>query len=368
MIVANPFTPVAGRTPPVVAGRESVLALVERAMRDSNAPQRNTVITGTRGIGKTVVLRQAERFAATNGWVAVGVSASDTMAEDALDELLAATDKMKHSPRMRISELSATFAGIGVKAQRVEPQPLGWHTRWRKAMEALKDGGVGLLLTIDEIQPGNNALKPFFTFINKLTDEGYSIIVMVAGLPEHVEALRNRDSEDGITFIQRARLVHLEYVSPEQTGKALAVPAEATGRSFSSEALGKATDASDGFPYLIQLIGYHAWDHAAVSKRNYITTDDVEIALAESLPILADDVITVALRNLSQMDMKFLHAMLQDDGESKTSDIAERLKKPVRYVGVYRTRLIEQNLIRASSHGRIEFAFPGLAEYLRTRK
>lgn len=66
----NPFRPTAGATPPELIGREGTLDEFEYGLRiGSGAPGLLTIITGTRGIGKTALLSAAQDKAAEQGWV-----------------------------------------------------------------------------------------------------------------------------------------------------------------------------------------------------------------------------------------------------------------------------------------------------------
>ncbi len=57
--------------------------------------------------------------------------------------------------------------------------------------------------------------------------------------------------------------------------------------------------------------------------------------------------------------------MAKDEGASKTSDIVKRMGVTPDYANRYRMRLIERQLIESVAHGQLNFALPGLREYLR---
>jgi Mn-dependent DtxR family transcriptional regulator len=57
--------------------------------------------------------------------------------------------------------------------------------------------------------------------------------------------------------------------------------------------------------------------------------------------------------------------MAKDDGPSRISDIAKRLAVKPDYANAYRVRLIESQLIESVGRGQLNFALPGLREYLR---
>ena len=73
----NPFKPTAGKRPPMLIGRESVIEDCEEGLDNgAGAPGRLMLITGNRGCGKTVLLRELQRLASKRGWVVVSDSAS----------------------------------------------------------------------------------------------------------------------------------------------------------------------------------------------------------------------------------------------------------------------------------------------------
>ena len=74
----NPFKPSAGHLPPVLIGRDMVLADFEEGLDNgSGAPGRLMRITGARGVGKTVMLAEFRRIAEKRGWQTISETASD---------------------------------------------------------------------------------------------------------------------------------------------------------------------------------------------------------------------------------------------------------------------------------------------------
>ena len=68
--VRNPYAPGAGQRPPELAGRDEQLAafdvVLERVSR--GRPERSLVLTGLRGVGKTVLLNALRSAAVRRGW------------------------------------------------------------------------------------------------------------------------------------------------------------------------------------------------------------------------------------------------------------------------------------------------------------
>ena len=87
--VRNPYAPGAGQRPPELAGRDGELqsfdVLLERVAR--SRPERSVVLTGLRGVGKTVLLNAMRGAAVRRGW---GTGKLEARPEQALRHPLAA--------------------------------------------------------------------------------------------------------------------------------------------------------------------------------------------------------------------------------------------------------------------------------------
>ena len=76
-LVSNPFKPSAGSNPPLLVGRQEVIADLESGIAEGpGAPGRVTILTGARGVGKTVMLSEAGVVALRNGWISIDETAS----------------------------------------------------------------------------------------------------------------------------------------------------------------------------------------------------------------------------------------------------------------------------------------------------
>lgn len=114
MAIDNPFLPTFGTSPPVLAGRDDVVARFKRAFeRGPVHPDSTMLITGVRGSGKTVLLNEAEDAALRLGWRVISVSASarglcQQITNAALLHLSEAEDG---KPSRRISSVSVMGLG-----------------------------------------------------------------------------------------------------------------------------------------------------------------------------------------------------------------------------------------------------------------
>ena len=88
------------------------------------------------------------------------------------------------------------------------------------------------------------------------------------------------------------------------------------------EALEHAVSVTDDFPYMLQLVGYYIW---AASVDQTITLEDTRRGAEQAKREFEAGVLEQTFRELSRGDVRFLRAMLPDEGDSSIADIASRM-------------------------------------------
>jgi hypothetical protein len=243
-----------------------------------------------------------------------------------------------------------------------EPTP-ALRTQLTAACDLLAENGAGLLLTLDEIHHQQvPELREVATVLQHLMREEKEIAFVGAGLPSAVRAVL---TDNVLTFLRRADRHSLGRVPLAEVAVAVTEPIERAERHLSDELAVRAAEATSGYPFLIQLVGYHIWRQQPRHKE--ITAADVEAGIVAARRRLGSLVHEPALADLPGVARTFLLAMAQDDGPSKMSDIASRLKVDANYASQYRLRLIATELIEPAGHGRVDFTMPYLRDYLRER-
>ena len=305
---SNPFSPSFGVTPRVLAGRDAALA----AFRDSfsggaGAPARTVLVVGSRGLGKTVMLNEFEDAALRAGWLAVSESSSPGLLQRLTRDHLPRLLREHARPRARLTSLSATPGPVGVGAA-WEPGPPPESTlraQINELTDRLADQGGGLALTVAEIQDADVAeLRKIGEVLQFSRREGRALAFAGAGLRTGVGALVR---SPGATFLRRAMRIDLRDLTGAQAGRALAGPAEEAGRPFDATALALATAVSRGYPYLVQAIGYCAWN--ASSGAAGITTAHVDRSLPEALGMYRANVLEQAWLDASPREREMLAVM-----------------------------------------------------------
>jgi len=361
----NPFKPTAGAVPPLLVGRDALLAEVDEGIQSGPGhPARITIFTGARGTGKTVMLTESGDRAMQHGWLVIDESASPGMLArigEALDRLL---EGVSPRPRRRITGISiGSIAGVDTE---LTPQLTeGVRHRIGRLLDTLEADGTGLLITVDEVHANSDDLRELALITQHLVRENRQFAIVMAGLPSAVSDLLRSDAQGRVlTFLRRADKHVLADVDVDEVHAALVQTITDNGREISDEAAGAAAEATSGYPFLIQLVGFHVW-RAASSHR--ITRADVERGVEAARERLGSLVTETALADLSPRDLDVLRAMALDVGPSRMADIAERTGMARQNADTYRRRLLDAGVIVQVARGQIDFALPYLREHLRGR-
>lgn len=361
----NPFRPTFGASPLVWAGRTTVLTDFDRALAGAvGNPDRSILISGSRGIGKTVLLTELEDIATQHGWVVLRASAREQIAESLMQSVIPeAIRRLSPPPRRRITGVSV--AGIGSVRTDVETTDSvpRLTNQLRELISHLR--GTGVLITIDEVQDTfpEDLTQVAVTYQDLVRDD-LPVAVAMAGLTQGINTLLDLP---GATFLRRARHYELGPLTLEDARTALSDTARDGGRPF--EDAERAAQFSRGYPYLVQLLGFLSWEAADALGTDRIDAHSVSDAIPRTLERLGVHVHQPALREVPARQMEYLRAMAAIEADTGSGDIStaalsEQLGRPSTALSDIRARLIERDLITPAGWGLVEFSQPYLGQYL----
>jgi hypothetical protein len=360
----NPFKPTAGATPPLLVGRQGAIEEFVESVEDGpGAPGRLTIFTGARGVGKTVMLTEVADAAAGMGWVTIAETATPGLIGRLTNAAALHLAELGPAalPGRSVTGVSLPVIGGGLSLSPAPAPVLDWRATASALLDALEPHGTGLLVTVDEVHRHARAdLAELATTFQHLVREDRDIALVLAGLPSAVSDLL---SDDVLTFLRRATRQVLADVPLEDVRAALAATITTEGRTITDDALSAATRATSGYPFMIQLVGYHVWRNAG---EHVIDTGAADAGISAARQRLGSTVHESALADLSAVDRTYLMAMSKDSGPASTAAVAARMGKDAHYANAYRSRLIDAGVIEAAGRGYVDFAIPYLREYLRS--
>jgi hypothetical protein len=365
----DPFSPSFGTTPPLLVGRDEVIQDFEYALENGPGQQgRASLYVGNRGVGKTVLLSAIRERARQRGWIILAETATpgfiERLAQEHIPTRLNEIGAARTKSRITGGTLSLAGAGITLeRGQSQEPVMQTLSGRLRRLVQAISNPDIGVLITLDEVNADQaGEMREFAKTLQDARVENLNVAFAGAGLASNVNAVL---TDKVITFFQRTEQHELGAVGLDDVKRAIREPIEASGRRIGSDALEAMAHGTGGYPFLIQLIGSGVWRQHPNEPE--ISMTDVKTGVAWAYKRLGSQVYDLALRDTSTIDRSYLVAMAQDDGPSRTIDVAKRLGESAGYGGVYRDRLIAAGLITAENlpYGTVDFKIPYLREYLR---
>lgn len=390
---SNPFTPGYGAVPRVWAGRaqefhefdEVILPRVRRGVYEQAR-----LVTGDRGVGKTVFLAHlADDAEAAGDWpVQVAARRGDALVRDLMvrvAETLAARDAAAALTR-GAAEALRRVAGVqagptGVRLDVRDPRAPRTVDRGRaladllvEAARVARERGAVLVLLLDEVQNGAeaalgdlcHALQQAQSTADVETGprgerlrRHLPVVVYLAGLPGLPDQIRRA----GATFFERVAHLDFGLLRDPEVRDALRAFAEQEDVALDADALDAMVEAIGGYPYFLHLVGSRVWQ---AGDGSVIGLDEAEAGIAAARRDIGrfyDE----RLRGLGEVSHDWLAAAAALPAEDRTvGRVAAALGATSDRYGWVVTALTQHGLIRpAAGRGRFAFALPGLDAHLR---
>ncbi len=382
----NPYSPGAGLRPPDLAGREREIAefAVLRQRVAHGLTSRGIVMSGLRGVGKTVLLNELAAQALRDGWIVGKVEADRGESRRVFREQVAgtlhralreATGSFELGARLR--RALGTFKAFSLRTDPTGGLAIGIEIdaeRGRGDTGALEtdltdlaldlsaaavDHGVGVALFVDELQDLSRAeLGALCQACHEAGQVGAQFYLVGAGLPSLPGLLA-----DARSYAERL----FDYWSigalvDQAATDALVRPARAGGVDWASAAAELLVHRSAGYPYFLQEFGKATWNFA---PGPHITLADAETGVHVGMASLDRGFFTSRWERATPSERDYMRAMSVDgDSPSQSGEVARRLAKRISSVGPTRAGLIHKGLVYAPEHGVIAFTVPGMADFI----
>lgn len=281
-VLRNPYTPGAGHQPPYLAGRmEEMNTFLELLEQDTIL--KNLVLTGLRGVGKTVLLDTLKPLAVRESWIWVGTDMSEQ--SSLTDERMATrliTDLATWTSAVVVSRTEST--PVLARMERRVDVPLDFKYLmavyadapglpsdklktvfefvWRVAGASQRRG---VIFAYDEAQTMSDGeaadqfpLSMLLDVFQSIQKKGIRFMLVLTGLPTLFPKL-----VAARTYAERMfRVVTLDHLDEPETKEAILKPIEHTpsARPFTDEAIGEIYALSGGYPYFIQFVCRELYD------------------------------------------------------------------------------------------------------------
>jgi hypothetical protein len=355
------------------------------------------VLTGLRGVGKTVLLNALRSSAVRRHW---GTGKLEARPDQNLRRPLASAlhQAVRELGHPRSDEVDHVLGVIRAFAQREAGTNAKLRDQWAPGIDVpavrgradsgdieidlvelltdlgglAADVGKGIAVFIDEMQDlGPDDVSALCAACHEISQSGLPVIVVGAGLPHLPAVLSASKSYSERLF----RYQRIDRLAREAADRALTAPAEDEDAAFDEDALAAMYAATGGYPYFIQAYGKVVWD---LAPRSPITADDVAVAAPEAEGELAVGFFGSRFERATPGEREYLRAMAdaavaiseRDEEELDaiqsvpTSDVAAELGKKPQSLSPARDSLLKKGLIYSGERGRIAFTVPHFGRYL----
>jgi len=382
--IKNPFSPGAGSPPPELVGRDPVLeqARILLGRVKQKKPEKSMLLTGLRGVGKTVLLNEIKRMADGDGYRTISVEAHEGKALGSLiapylrsllydlDRIAGTGDKVKRGLavlRSFIGTLKLTVGdvsiGLGIDPERGSADSgdleIDLPNLFVAIGEAAEDRKSAVAIFIDEIQYfSQKELGALIMAMHKVQQLQLPLVLLGAGLP----ILPGLAGESKSYAERLFSFPNIGALSQEDTAKALQEPAQKAGVAFENAALDEVFHLTKGYPYFLQEWGYVAWNLATTSPITLQVVRDVRNTVILRLD---ENFFRVRYDRLTPSEKNFLRAIAElGPGAHRTGDIAEILKVKITSLGPVRAKLINKGMIYSPAHGDLDFTVPLFDDFM----
>jgi len=397
--VRNPYAPGAGQRPPELAGRDRELRQFEVTLERvaGGRPERSMVLSGLRGVGKTVLLNALRGQAVKRAW---GTGKIEARPEQSLrlpvaQAVNAAVREVAHRHRDpdRVDAVAGVLKSFALGTRLEDRKGIRWQpavsigtdvaaTKGRAdsgdleldlaelftdVADLARDLGVGVAIFIDEMQDvSTEELGALCGACHELSQQGAPLVVVGAGLPHLPVALAASRSYAERLF----RYVAVDRLPRAMADRALLVPAGGEDVDYEAAALDELYRLTDGYPYFVQAYGKVTWDAAIASP---IRVADVREAAPEAERELAVGFFGARFDRATPAERDYMRTMAGlgvDNGDSvvTTADIARALVRRPQSLSPARDGLIKKGLVYSSERGTVAFTVPHFGRFLRTQR
>jgi hypothetical protein len=390
----NPFRPGAGHKPPHLAGRikefeEFAKLLNQRIILD------NIVLTGLRGVGKTVLLDSLKPKAIQAEWLWIGtdISESATISEENIAVRLI-TDMSVITSNFVINRQEKRAIGFSAESEMTEVTlnfnllkniyentPGLVHDKLKNVLEfAWKvistSNPKGVIFAYDEAQNltdhANKEQYPLSLLLDvfqSIQKKGIPFMLLLTGLPTLFPKLI-----EARTFAERMfRVLFLDRLNKEESREAITKPIESDfcPVKLTTGAIDLIIELSGGYPYFIQFMCREIYD-VFLQKKN--EGSELFVPVNEIIIKLDTDFFAGRWSRVTDRQKVLMYVISKLENCNKEFTVAEIvdfskvfLKNPFSssHANQMLSSLSNAGLVYKNRHGKYSFAVPLLCQFIK---
>ena len=388
----NPFRPGAGHKPPYLAGRVEEKEEFRNLLKQE-VVLNNLILTGLRGVGKTVLLDSFKSIAQESGWMWAGTDCSESASinEDTIalrlltdialitSNIVIHTEKIQEIGFTKDTREEKTYLNFSFLRQYYNAVP-GLPIDKLKAVsmfvwDSIKsiDGVEGIVFAYDEAQTLSDhtddrqyPLSILLDLFQYLQRNGVKFVLVLTGLPTLLTKLVE-------TRTYSERLFHvltLRQLNDQESRDAILKPiADARCKTkFNDESVKIIIQQSGGYPYFIQFICREVYD---VFEQKAAKKQKLSVPIDAIIQKLDNDFFAGRWSRATEREQQVLIMLAEANKTNFTIQDTLELSNKSRFkkfsrsqIGQLFNSLIERGLVYKDKRGSYSFAVPLLNQYI----
>ena len=337
----NPYNITFGKKPGQVISRMAQTIPIVDAFCQEEVSQQIYMITGVRGMGKTVFMTEISQLLRDKeDWIVVELNSEKDLLKGLAAKL---SGENTLAGIFKEAKINLSFFGFGVEISDVAPVT-DIEMALEKMLLSLKKKGKKVLVTIDEAS-NTEYMRIFAAAFQIFIRHDLPLFLLMTGLYDHISKIQN---EKTLTFLYRAPKIVMQPLNIRSiTGNYI------KNFNLSEEDASNMAGMTCGYSFAFQVMGYFTWE----------AEGDYKSIINNYRQYLEDYVYDKLWSELSKGDRRIAHAIaLSKDG--KVMDVRRILEISTNDFNPYRKRLIRKGLINGDVHGYVTFVLPFFREYV----
>jgi hypothetical protein len=402
VVARNPYRPGVGKDPPYLADREAHLKRFGKYLAGFPENRRNLRVTGLRGVGKTVLLKEYRKLARESDWVVIRRDFAKRFLDEAAfavaiaEDMQKAVEELSKTEKLRrlatdaldaIGGITVDVGGItaqmripGIERQRILEDRMRDALLKVGMLAAKSERGVAFLcdeahVVYDRDKEGHyplSALLASFVECQDYDDVDLPVMLVVCGLPPLVTNLQAARSHSERLF-KAEEIENLDLGDangePSVAAVALTKPSEETPISFDPGTAQRVAQDVSGYPYFIQWYGEALWDAAeesGVLEVNDLLYEAAKEAIQDGLDVEFFEGRYNETRRNEQGTLRVAASLGEES--FRTADILEQYPASKKSgIQMSLNRLIGDNLIYRIRYGEYRYTAPLFGDFLRRK-
>lgn len=382
MFKVNPYRPGAGLMPIYLAGRDEDIQNVEQ-MFDAltmNIPTQSIIFSGLRGVGKTVLINKLQKIAEDKDIFCKHIEVeerNDFIAQiatcsQAFLRKVSTKEKFKHLIQKPLDAIKALVISFDPNANAfslsLQEKELYKSINLTQSLtevfvtigETAYKTETPVCFFVDEIQyMRSEELGSLIAALHRTNQLGYPVMIIGAGLPKIYKMLSDEKSYSERLFLYK----EIGSLTDEQSKKAIEIPANKFGITYSDKAIKKIITLTKGYPFFIQQMCQIVFKN---TNEKEINISDIEEGINEFFETLDIGFFKVRYERCADSDKKFVFAMVKcGELPCTISNIAKNLHKNVNQISTTRAQLINKGIIFPIRYKELDFTVPEFSGYIR---